>query len=93
MSLKSAVSDERIYSDRLIVDFELPKALFIQHKKMVMFRTLRPCRNGFEMNGSLFVEQLNSELTINQQCFIVVIARFAESRAAWVTPATLVKDQ
>ena len=31
------------------------------------------------------MEQLNLNLLINPQCFIVVIARFAESRAAWVT--------
>ena len=38
------------------------------------------------------VEQLNLNLLINQQCFIVVIARFAESRAVGYNLATLVKD-
>jgi hypothetical protein len=38
------------------------------------------------------VEQLNLNLLINQQCFIVVIARFAESSGVGYNLATLVKD-
>lgn len=85
----------RGYSDRLIAGYELSKrTLLFSTKKMVMFhKSLRPCRNGFEMNGSCLCGTIEFELTHKPAVFYRCHCSLCRKQSGvGYNLATLVKD-